>query len=275
MDHLVISSSVFLEGVILPLWSALYVFAIQLAGISPLTPLSIRGYPPKEKKKSKLSFSSKSHPRSGQPSWKSRPNWEQTLPFNLKEALEVCVTAVGKEVRIWTRTAWVCSTPAPSLTVGHARASLSLLFAPPSALGWQSVTSALQRGCQQRVQTWKTQKGLAHGWQSAKFLPTVLNPLKHLLPRVQWSSTMSLAGDSRTGWLCVQNKVFPMEKHSAFHEVPWSLQAYWNNTTITCVAKSCCQLSLRGPGIVSGTGKDSFTPQSIALNEQVALKPDE
>ena len=38
MDHLVISSSVFLEGVILPLWSALYVFAIQLAGISPLTP---------------------------------------------------------------------------------------------------------------------------------------------------------------------------------------------------------------------------------------------
>lgn len=115
--------------------------------------LAIRGHSPKKKKKSKFSFSSMSHPWSGQPSSKSHPNCEQTLLFCLKEALEGRVTAVGKEVCIWTRTAWVCSTPVLSLTVGHARASPSLPYAPPSALRRQSVTSALQRGCQQCVQT--------------------------------------------------------------------------------------------------------------------------
>lgn len=154
-------------------------------------------------------------------------------------------------------------------TLGKAPTSLRSSFRPRIAVSDVSLTEWLSTTREDVKHSWK---GLAHGWQSANFSQLYWNPLKPLPHCVQWSSTTSPAGKFQTGWLYVQHKVFPKGTRSALREIPWSFQTYWNNTTIICAAKLRCQPSIRGPGIVSGTGKHGFNLQKVAFNEQVTLK---
>lgn len=96
----------------------------------------------------------------------------------------------------------------------------SLTSLRSSFLPWkvQPMMSASQSGCQHEIVVWKC---LMHSRQSSDLSRLYQNPLKHLTYCVQWSNTMSSANNSETQYLCVQNRIFPMEKYSALHEVPW------------------------------------------------------